>query len=356
MRSKALSAVFAMIMTVLLLSVSSAAFAADDDIDVLLNGRRVNFDSAPVMVDEVMMVEARPLANAMGFDVKWSTNTQSVRLTGDGIGAVLKMDYDVMTVSDLTESDDVNQVKLAVAPMVIDGCAYVPLRSVAEAFGVDIYWDSADSTVKLSTNGYEYGAAAAPAINPMYYGGSHTFYFQNQSCWQLPNYGSGYCWTVSYAMLLSDVLGYSVTPVEVASVNEAAGGSGSYCNHWKIASAFGVDFVSALDTNSPYYGGRDSNSGGTFVNCSSDYEAIQAIKEALDRNPAGVMVRYADYPHTMVAVGYDGDTVFFNEPMQISHSYTDYSSKEYVTFDETCIGASGISIGDITFIQALAVK
>ena len=195
-----------------------------------------------------------------------------------------------------------------------------------------------------------------PAESPSYYGGDHTFFFQNQAAWQFPNYGSGYCWTVSYAMLLSDVLGYTVTPVEVADVNEAAGGSGSYCSHWKIANAFGVDFISALDTDSPYYGGRDSNSGGTFVNCSNDYEAIQAIKEALDRNPAGVMVRYNDYPHTMVAVGYEGDTVFFNEPMQISRSYADYSSKECVTFDETCIGASGISIGDITFMQALAVK
>lgn len=343
---------------ILVFSISSAAMAADD-ITVMLNGRTIRFDNAPIVIDDVTMVEVRPFAEALGCSVKWYQNTQSVKLTNSRIGVVLKVDYDVMTISDMTGSDDgdLQQISLPVAPMAVDGSAFVPLRSVAEAFGTEIIWDDEEYTVKLSKNGYRYRDNDSFVEYTGNYGsGDHTFFFQNQSDWQLPNYGSGYCWTVSYAMLISDVTGELVTPVDVAEINERKGGSGSYCYHWDITKAFDVKFIPAIDENSPYYGGRDSNSGGTKLNCEDEYEVIEALKEAIDRNPAGVMVRYAAYPHTMVAVDYEGDTILFNEPMQISRSYEDESPKECVPFEETCVGKRGIGIEEITFIQALDVK
>ncbi len=363
MRSKALTAVFVLTVAVLVLSISSAALASSGT-PVLLNGKRINFDNAPVMIDGVMMVEVRPFAEALGFNVKWTQNTQSVKLTNSNTGAVLKIGYDIMTVSDLTGSEDLSQYQLSVAPMAVGGSVFVPLRSVAEALGIKVGWDSISSSVQLSKNGYVYVSAAYSAVpaptravsSSLSRGGSHTFYFQNQADWNLPSYGSGYCWTVCYAMLITDVTGRTVTPVDVAEVNKSAGGSGSYCSHWDIADAFGVEFVSALDTSSPYYGGRDSNSGGTRLSCSGEYETVQALKEAIDRNPVGVMVRYSDYPHTMVAVGYEGDTILFNEPMQISRSYESYSPKENIPFEETCVAQRGYDIEDLSYIQALAVK
>lgn len=357
MRNRILSVVSVLSVLVLLLCVSSSAFASGDDISVMLNGRQISFDSAPVVVDNVIMVEVRPLAKALGLDVKWTQNTQSVKLTNSKTSIILKVDYEAMMVTDMTDSEDSDyeSVSLPVSPMVIDGSTFVPVRSVAESLDIDIFWDSEDSSVKLSRNGYEYDSEDDDYTS--YVGDSgHTFYFQNQSDWNLPGYGSGYCWTVSYAMLISDVTGTVVTPVDVADVNKRKSGNGSYCYHWDIINKFGVEFIPALDVNSPYYGGRDSNSGGTRVDCDNEYEAVEALKEALDRNPAGVMVRYAAYPHTMVAVGYEGDTILFNEPMQTSRSYMDESPKENVPFEETCVGKRGIDIEDITFIQALAVK
>ena len=341
---------------ILIFSLSSAAMAADD-ITVMFNGKTIDFDDAPIVIDDVTLVEVRPLAEALGCDVKWYQNTQSVKLTNSSVGVVLKVDYDVMTISDMTGSDDgdMQQIYLPVAPMAIDGSAFVPIRNVAEAFDTDITWDGEEETIRLAKNGYVYRDSDYSYED--YSSGDHTFFFQNQSAWQLPNYGSGYCWAISYAMLISDVTGNLVTPLDVAAINEKKCGKGSYCYHWDIINAFGVEFVSALDENSPYYGGRDSNSGGTKLNCKNEYETIQALKEAIDRNPAGVMVRYASYPHTMVAVGYEGDTILFNEPMPASsRSYSDESPYENVPFEETCVGRRGIGIEEVTFIQALKVK
>lgn len=364
MHKKALSAVSAFAMAAVMLCFSAQALAAQTaDVSVILNGKQINFDSAPVIVDDVTMVEVRPLAEALGCSVKWSQNTQSVKLTSGKVGVVLKMDYDIMTKTDLTGNDDgdLEQIQLSAPPVVEDGVAYVPLRSVAEAFGAALEWDDENAAVKISTGDYSYSkekaSQASRKAGVQKGNNGHTFYFQNQQAWELPNFGSGYCWTCSYAMLISDVIGETVTPLDVATVNESKGGNGAYCYHWDIADAFGVKFIPALDESSPYYGGMDSNSGGTKVNNPDNDEdvAVEALKEALDRNPAGVMVRYAAYPHTMVAVGYEGDTIYFNEPMQISSSeYLDVSSKCNIPFEESCIAKRGISIAQITFIQAIA--
>lgn len=346
---------------VTVLCFSSAAFAEGDIPSVMINGREIRFDCEPLTVDDVTLVEVRPLAEALGASVKWSPNTQSVKLTTKKTGIVLKIDYDIMTKTDLNEDEDDNmeQVQLAAAPVLIDDVAYVPVRSVAEALGAEIDWDSESNSILLSKNGYRYSSdpSAAPALG-FKDGSGHTFFFQNQSDWSFPNFGSGYCWTCSYAMLISDVTGQTVTPLDVAEVNEARGGSGAYCYHWDITDAFGVKFVSALDEDSPYYGGRDSNSGGTLINNpdGSSETAAAALREALDLHPEGVMVRYASYPHTMVAVGYDGDEILFNEPMRLSGDYLDSSTKCNIPFDETCVGARGIDFAEITFIQALEVE
>ncbi len=349
------SALFVLISVLTVLGLSCAAYAADGS--VLFNGRELRFDNDPVVIDGSTLVEVRPLAKAFGASVKWSNNTQSVRLTKNDVGVVLKMDYDIMTKSSLSsEEDDFEQLSLAVAPQLIDDVAYVPVRDIADAFGASVDWDDETGDILISTGSYDYSSRSSASRSSDFKGNSgHTFFFQNQSDWELPDYGSGYCWTCSYAMLISDVTGKVVTPNDVADVNEEKGGSGSYCYHWDIADEFGVEFVPALSESSPYYGGRDSNSGGTLINNENgdEYVAIEAIKEALDLHPEGVMVRYADYPHTMVAVGYDGDEIYFNEPMRLAGEYMDSSNKENVTFDETCVGKRGISIADITFIQAL---
>ena len=358
MHKRLLLTLFILSTVILILSISSAAMAADD-ITVMINGKIIDFDNAPIIDSNVTMVEVRPLAEAIGCSVDWVNDTQSVNLINSKISALLEIGEEIMYISDMTGSDngDMQKVFLPVAPRKINEKTFVPIRIVAETFGVEVIWDADENIIKLAKNGYIYRDSASPAEyskNNSY--GSHTFFFQNQSDWKFPNYGSGYCWTVSYAMLISDVTGELVTPVDVAEVNESRSGKGSYCYHWDIIKKFGVEFVPALDVDSPYYGGRDSVSGGTKIKCNSEYEAVEALKEALDKNPAGVMVRYAAYPHTMVAVGYDGDTILFNEPMPTSRSYADESPKEGVPFEETCVGKRGMDIEDLTFIQALAVE
>ena len=79
-----------------------------------------------------------------------------------------------------------------------------------------------------------------------------------------------------------------------------------------------------------------------------------ALREALLLHPEGVMVRYAGYPHTMVAVAYEGDIILFNDPApSTSGAYSDTGKYQAVPFAKTCVAAKGFKLSDITFIQAI---
>ena len=184
---------------------------------------------------------------------------------------------------------------------------------------------------------------------------SLTYYFQNQAEFALPNFGSGYCWTTSYAMLISNAKGERITPVDVANVNISSGYNGEYCYHSKIAQSFDVRFVNALPSGSLYYAGREDTSGGTYISnpLKQDDVVRSALREALTLHPEGVMVRYAAYPHTMVAVAFDGDIILFNDPAAPGGSYSEVGNYHAVPFNQTCVGARGFKLSDITFIQAI---
>ena len=118
----------------------------------------------------------------------------------------------------------------------------------------------------------------------------------------------------------------------------------------------GVKFVSALSETSPYYAGRDGVSGGTYINnpAKDDNVVRAALREALTLHPEGVLVRYAAFPHTMVAVASEGEIILFNDPAPSkSNAYSDTGRYQGVPFSKTCVGAKGFKLSDITFIQAI---
>ena len=160
-------------------------------------------------------------------------------------------------------------------------------------------------------------------------------------------------------MLISNVTGLRITPTDVAAINMSKSGKGEYCYHSEIVSQLGVKFVSALSESSPYYGGRDGNSGGTYIENpdKDDSVARAALKEALQLHPEGVMVRYSGFPHTIVAVAYEGDLILFNDPAPSgSGTYSDTGRYQGIPFSDTCVAGKGFALSDLTFIQALEVK
>ena len=370
--------IFRIFSSVLSLSIfaASSAFAQGSPVSINVNGTTVAFAQAPVIRDGTTIADLKVLASAMGFRYAWYESLCSATVSNSYLSLCFTEGNDYMTISDLTgtSSFEYEPRKLSVVPSRSGASLLVSVRDIASAFGYALSFDTQTATVYIGNDAMNYSvspaddysvAAAGKSVaepgyvstnEPQKTAGGHTYYFQNQKEFSLDGYGSGYCWVCSYAMLISDVTGSRVTPADVARVNLTRTSNGAYCYHFDIARSFGVHFVSALSESSGYYGGRDMISGGTLINNpdKSDAVAAAAIREALALHPEGVMVRYADFPHTMVAVGYSGDTILFNDPAPTSSSaYSETGRYNGVAFEKTCVAKKGFRLADLTFIQAI---
>lgn len=318
---------------------SSVAFAKSD-ISVKFNGATIDFEHSPIIINDRTMIHLRSFSDIFGCSLSWDNNARSVHLTNDELDAVIRIDNPEITV---VKNGEETKSMLEVSPMIVNDVTFIPLRAIAEIFETEISWNNEERTVEI-----EYD------IDDEEIKKTHTFYFQNEEKWQLPEFGSGYCWVVCYAMVLNNLLG-NVTPPDVALVNYEMCENGAYCYHYQIAERFGVKFSKAIDENSPYY---ESFQDGyaTYINNpqKDDLIAVNAIKEALDNHPEGIMIRFNEYPHTIVATGYEGNTIVFNEPQPSKWGeYSETSLYEGVTFDKTYPYSKGLTLSDLTFLQAI---
>ncbi len=344
-----------MALLILLSAFPVMAYGEDVPVNFSINGKITVFPTVPVIRNGITYVELKTLASSLSLQYTKYDGHDSVVISNSGTSICFVPNDAHATVSDLSgRSDDEYYYRILTAPSTyINGYLCVAARDIADVFGYPLSFTPETNTVHI---GYS-PAMISPAT--LQNATSKAYYFQNQAEFAFPSYGSGYCWTCSYAMVIANITGRRITPADVANVNIRCGSNGNYCHHSQIVSEFGLKFVSALPENSPYYAGRDGTSGGTFINNPTKSDAVTraAIKEALTLHPEGVMVRYASFPHTIVAVAYDGDMILFNDPAPTSsRSYSDTGRYQAVPFSQTCVPSRGIGLSDVTFIQAVGWK
>lgn len=315
------------------------AHAAASDITVKYNGNVLCFNQNPVIINDKTLVQLRPIAEAMGLDISFTGDSGSVTLSDENTTVVFTENSDKITVNDTEEIMEV--------PMIIrNDYTFVPVRNLVEPFGNVISYDTKTKTVTIETENDDKKAPKVISTGSGEY--SSTYFYQSQSDLELENNGRGYCWVCAYAMLISDTLGQTVTPLDVAEINIKNGYNGNFMSgHATLVSEFGCKLVPALSEDSPYYGDFNTkNKGETTLSVNSDEEAYAAICQALDNFPQGIIVRYEGYPHSMTAVGYDDENIYFNDP--------GLKNGEHITFENTCL--KNYKLSDISYIQALEVK
>lgn len=331
-----------MLCIVILMS-SASVFASDSDINVSLDGNVIYFEYNPIIYEGRTMIHLRSFAELFGYKINWDDISQTITLSSDTRDVILRIGDPYILCYGL---DGATYIESDVSPMIINSYTYLPLRSVASVFDIYVSWNQKTRTVELLSEGKTFNDAEGTC--------NHTFYFQNQADWQLPNFGSSYCWVTCYAMILNDIVG-NVTPVDIAKINEELCGDGAYCHHFPIVERFGARFVPAISEESPYFE-MFSDYYATYIKNEEkdDAVAIAVLKEALDRNPEGVMVRFDEKPHTIVAVKYEGDTIYFNEPMPYHYgTYETTNPYNHVPFEKTYPSLKGYKLSDMSFIVAL---
>lgn len=124
------------------------ASASADEIKVMYDGRELELDAAPQIVNDTTLVPMRAVFEAFGAKVKWDSDTQSVTAKKKSKTIAMTIGSDEITKNDKT-------VKAQTAPQIIDGRTMIPVRAVSELLGLNVDWNSDDRTVVITSSSDE---------------------------------------------------------------------------------------------------------------------------------------------------------------------------------------------------------
>ncbi|OME87081.1 MULTISPECIES: N-acetylmuramoyl-L-alanine amidase family protein [Paenibacillus] len=133
---------------VILLLFFSKATNASADVDspkLYLDGRPLSVQTGPVIIQDSTMIPLRVIVEQLEFKVSWSKTTKEVRIEKGNNHLLLTINDRKVLVNDEEET-------LEVPPMLIHDTTMIPLRFVAEQFGLKVVWAKQDRSIYLTNS------------------------------------------------------------------------------------------------------------------------------------------------------------------------------------------------------------
>jgi peptidoglycan/xylan/chitin deacetylase (PgdA/CDA1 family) len=123
-----------------------------DDVKVTVDGRLLELDEPPVMINDQFLVQARPVLTALASPPRW--NAENLAVAFDGVRGEFIVKLNSL---DVTLSGEPLLVQLP--SIYYHGMAMLPVSLMAKACGATIVWNSAERTL-------EFTIAAQAGIRP----------------------------------------------------------------------------------------------------------------------------------------------------------------------------------------------
>jgi hypothetical protein len=120
--------------------------AVNDAVKMIVNGKEIKADIAPRIINGRTMIAVRTLTVLVrDMYVQWDERTKTVSVMRLGKNAAVKIKAD-----SLAAEINGKTVKLDAPAKIIAGRTFIPLRFVAEAFGIPVSWRADQNAVALS--------------------------------------------------------------------------------------------------------------------------------------------------------------------------------------------------------------
>ena len=135
----------------MLLSYPSPSMASED-ISVILDGKKLDFDVAPLLENDRVLVPLRTIFEKYGAVLEWNGkfNKTSAQVRGAN-GAYIS----VQVGKDIAYKND-KPFKLEIAPQMIEGRTFVPVRFIAKVLDAKVSWDEESKTVFIKDSKFDY--------------------------------------------------------------------------------------------------------------------------------------------------------------------------------------------------------
>ena len=128
---------------------SGCTTLAEEKIKVTLDGQAMDFDVAPIIQNDRVLVPMRAIFEELHCSVDYTDidGRQIITAKNDGNTISLEIGSNEMTVND-------EKVSLDTAPVIIDDRTLVPLRAVSEALDCNVDWNGDTKTVAIAPHKY----------------------------------------------------------------------------------------------------------------------------------------------------------------------------------------------------------
>ena len=119
-----------------------AAFA-NDEISIIIDGKKLTMDQNPVIVDGRTLVPLRAIFEGIGAKVDWDDTSKTAIGKKDGKEIKIQINNTVAKV-------DGNDVTLDVPAQLINSRTLVPVRFISESLGLKVDWEAQTRTVIIT--------------------------------------------------------------------------------------------------------------------------------------------------------------------------------------------------------------
>lgn len=147
-------------LAVMLVFNMSIMAAEERKISVTINDKPVVFwQQDPVIINGFTLVPVKEISESLGAKVNWNQKEKKVTIIKDNIAVAMVNNVNMISIYDVDGENATfsRNVLLDTSVVIINGKTMVPVRVVAETFGVTVAWHQRSRTVRLTTPDYSAG-------------------------------------------------------------------------------------------------------------------------------------------------------------------------------------------------------
>ncbi|WP_239617378.1 ABC transporter substrate-binding protein [Cohnella mopanensis] len=123
---------------------SAEAATTNNSIKVVVDGKEISLSTAPQIIKGRLMIPYSNVVTGMGGKVSWDAQTKIVKATKNNVTVTY-------TVGSKTAYINDQKKQLESAPVSINNTTFVPLRALAQSFGMWVKWDNAKKQVTIDS-------------------------------------------------------------------------------------------------------------------------------------------------------------------------------------------------------------
>jgi len=150
---------FISLILVAVMILSAITAFAEDPIKIYLDGKELETDVPPVIVNDRTMVPFRDIFEALGATVDWNGNLKKAYATLSDKMVILTIGSNKMLVYG-------GSVELDAPPFIHNDRTLIPIRAVCEVFGCTVDWHDESRSVIIRTQSYEGPELPEAITNP----------------------------------------------------------------------------------------------------------------------------------------------------------------------------------------------